>query len=168
MANPTANVGAPAQPPPDQMRSLDRGWSPGDEPTYERLETAWAECQERRQYHPIPAFDEAMELRLCQALPQLLAGVDALHRAGMLHRDLKPSNVMVSPEGRVTVLDFGLAQTTRTETPREGGLLAVPPIAGTMAYMSPEQALGEHTGPASDWYSVGVMLYQGADRSPTP
>jgi hypothetical protein len=94
--------------------------------------------------------------RLRAALGQLVEGVAALHRAGIVHRDLKPSNVLVTSAGRVVILDFGLADIVasagRLQT-REHGLW------GTADYMSPEQVEGRR-GPASDWYAVGVMLYE--------
>jgi serine/threonine protein kinase len=87
---------------------------------------------------------------------QLARGIHALHRAGMLHRDLKPSNVLVQ-DGRVVVLDFGLI--------RELGDAAITvtiedTVAGTPAYMAPEQVGGSVLSEATDWYAFGVMLYQ--------
>ena len=93
--------------------------------------------------------------RLRVALRQFIEGLRALHAAGKLHRDIKPSNVLVSPEGRVVLLDFGLV----TEL---GGLRPERSLSlvGTPTYMSPEQGTGRPVTEASDWYSLGVMLFQ--------
>jgi hypothetical protein len=95
--------------------------------------------------------------RLRAALAQLADGVVALHRAGIVHRDLKPSNVLVANDGRVVILDFGLAtELSRPDAPEgeDDG------ITGTAAYMAPEQVTQGRGVAASDWYAVGVMLYE--------
>jgi eukaryotic-like serine/threonine-protein kinase len=96
---------------------------------------------------------------LRSALRQLVLAVSAIHAACTLHRDLKPSNVLVTERGHVSVLDFGLAV-----DPRVGGVaqsIADAGICGTPAYMAPEQAAGEMATEASDYYAVGVMLFEG-------
>ncbi len=96
-----------------------------------------------------PSIDEP---RIRSAFGQLARGLHALHLAGKVHRDVKPSNVLVTAEGRVVVLDFGLVQGVA-----ESELQFL--VVGTARYMAPEQAAGEPVGPEADWYSVGVMLY---------
>ena len=93
------------------------------------------------------------EVRLRGALIQLVDALLALHKGGKLHRDLKPSNVLVTQQGRLALLDFGLVASVAEDNPER---LAV----GTPVYMSPEQAADQSLTEASDWYSVGAMLYE--------
>ncbi len=95
------------------------------------------------------------EQRLRPALAQVASGLVALHRAGLVHRDVKPSNILVTGKGRAVLLDMGLARSTRDEMTSGGNQ-----VAGTPAYMAPEQAVTETVGPAADWYGLGTLLYQ--------
>jgi hypothetical protein len=97
------------------------------------------------------------EARLRASLRQLVRGLLALHRAGLVHRDIKPSNLMITSDGRVVILDFGLV------APLSDNLLqssSKSTVVGTVPYMAPEQGRGTEVGSASDWYSVGVLLYE--------
>jgi eukaryotic-like serine/threonine-protein kinase len=99
-----------------------------------------------------PVRDEVM---LRRVFAQLVDAVCSLHAAGKLHLDLKPSNVLVSASDHVTVLDFGLARDLK-----QSSQLSTQRLLGTPAYMAPEHAQSGRFVPASDWYGVGVMLYE--------
>ena len=99
--------------------------------------------------------DDSCRSRLRRALRQLVEAVLALHAAGKLHRDIKPPNVLVEDDDRLTLIDFGLVTEFISENLQHRLVLA-----GTPAYMSPEQALGQELREASDWYSVGTLLYE--------
>ncbi len=94
------------------------------------------------------------ERRAIDITLQLLAALRFAHRREIIHRDVKPHNVMVLRDGRVKVADFGIARAGDSEMTEAGS------IVGTAQYLSPEQARGQHVGPESDLYSVGVVLYE--------
>ena len=85
-------------------------------------------------------------------ISQVLAGLTAAHKKDILHRDIKPDNVVVTNEGEVKILDFGLAKLADHTRVTQAGV-----TLGTMSYMSPEQATGGEIGARSDIFSVGVI-----------
>jgi serine/threonine protein kinase len=95
------------------------------------------------------------EVRLRDALLQLVEGLRALHEAQKVHRDVKPSNVLVSREGQLKLVDFGLATDLTGREHR-----SEVDIVGTVEYMAPEQAAGRQVGAPADWYSMGVLLFE--------
>ncbi len=110
---------------------------------------------------PIKDFDALRAL-----LVQLCEGVNELHRNHRLHRDLKPGNALVTRDGRVVLLDFGLVKELDSAPERLQGSMkslgdtSYGSVIGTAGYMAPEQAAGLHLTPASDWYAVGAMLFE--------
>jgi serine/threonine-protein kinase len=114
-------------------------------------------------------------LRLTELLSYAIQTADALskaHAAGIVHRDLKPGNIMVTEEGRVKVLDFGLAKLTEPAPPgQDEETCTIQPeteqgtIVGTIAYMSPEQAESKPVDARSDIFSLGAVLYEMATGS---
>lgn len=96
------------------------------------------------------SIDRALDI-----VTDVCEGVGFAHRAGIVHCDVKPQNVLISRDGRVKVTDFGIARAFSQIVPRE-----VDTVWGTPHYFAPEQAAGEPTTPASDVYSIGIMLFE--------
>jgi len=103
--------------------------------------------EERKKLPPEEAVDIFQQI--CHAL-------EAAHGAGILHRDLKPQNVMRDPDGRVVVMDFGLARNIDSSD----GLTQTGALIGTLDYMSPEQALGKKLDQRSDLFTLGLIGYE--------
>src|SRR5215469_1977006 len=106
---------------------------------------------------PLPE-DEVVRLGM-----QLVEGLAAAHERGVIHRDLKPGNLIVTPEGRLKILDFGLAKLLHSDPGTDvtqSITKASSSISGTLPYMAPEQLRGEPPNACSDLYAAGVVLYE--------
>ncbi len=134
--------------------SIELGWEK-EIPTLENLHNRETLQLNQQPDTAAKPFTQLNLDRLRSALKQLSNGLQALHNVGKLHCDIKPSNVLITKEGRVVILDFGLA----LELAPHGARQSVN-ILGTPEYMSPEQAFGDAMTEASDWYSMGVILYE--------
>ena len=96
---------------------------------------------------------------------QLATGLAAAHQAGILHRDIKPGNLHITPDGRLKILDFGLAKVIAAERTKTSDLQTetmslVGGVAGTLPYMSPEQLVGSSVDRRTDLYAAGATLYE--------
>lgn len=104
-----------------------------------------------RQGNPVP-IDEAIEITL-----GVLSALEYSHQAGIVHRDIKPGNVMITPQGAVKVMDFGIA---RALADSAATMTQTQAVIGTAQYLSPEQARGEQVDTRSDLYSTGCLLFE--------
>jgi serine/threonine protein kinase len=114
------------------------------------------EYVEGRDLAAILREERPLEIRRAERIAEQVAGtLAAAHAAGIVHRDIKPGNIMVTPQERVKVLDFGIARTT------DGvNLTQTASVLGTAPYMAPEQAMGQPADARSDIYSLGCVLYE--------
>ncbi|MEM1179568.1 MAG: serine/threonine-protein kinase [Acidobacteriota bacterium] len=113
--------------------------------------------RDRRAHSGSLPVDEALAI-----IRQIARGLNAAHRYGIVHRDLKPSNVMLVDEAgglRAAITDFGLARVVGAGT-RDSASSRIHELVGTPAYMAPEQIAGEPLSPATDIYSLGLVLYE--------
>ncbi|MCB1273342.1 MAG: serine/threonine protein kinase [Leucobacter sp.] len=100
--------------------------------------------------------------RVLDIVAQTASALQAAHAAGLVHRDIKPGNLLITPEGRVKITDFGIARIA-DQVP----LTATGQVMGTVQYLSPEQASGSPTSPSTDIYSLGIVAYEAlAGRRP--
>jgi serine/threonine protein kinase len=100
--------------------------------------------------------------RVLDMVAQTAAALQAAHAAGLVHRDIKPGNLLITPEGRVKITDFGIARIA-DQVP----LTATGQVMGTVQYLSPEQASGHPASPTTDIYSLGIVAYEAlAGRRP--
>jgi len=95
--------------------------------------------------------------RALEVAVDVCSALEVAHRAGIVHRDIKPANVMLTSQGEVKVMDFGIA---RAAAGNESTMTQTEAVVGTAAYLSPEQARGEHVDHRSDLYSTGCLLYE--------
>lgn len=106
------------------------------------------------EFLPLP---QKQALDICASIADALAYA---HSRGMIHRDIKPSNVMLSRDGVIKLVDFGLAKVFEPENPKHIPLTRTSELVGTPLYMSPEQCFGQDLDARSDIYQLGCLLYQ--------
>jgi serine/threonine protein kinase len=107
------------------------------------------ELKEKINTDPI-SIDETLDIAI-----QIAEGLDAAHKNGIVHRDIKSSNIMINNDGKVKIMDFGLAMMKGA-----GDLTKAGSTVGTVTFMSPEQAKGEVVDKRTDLWSLGIIIYQ--------
>ena len=138
-------IGPPPYPP-----DLRRGRAQRPALSRHEVHVGWHDAEEPALRSPWPLN------RVVKFVKQVADALDAAHKAGVVHRDIKPSNILVTPDLRCHVFDFGIAKPFRREEITTGSGL----IVGTPEFMSPEQCKGDKIDHRSDVYSLGVMIYQ--------
>ncbi|HEX8847190.1 MAG TPA: protein kinase [Pyrinomonadaceae bacterium] len=109
---------------------------------------------ERIDEAPMP-LEEALRIII-----DIAAALEAAHHSGIIHRDIKPSNVVITEEGRIKLLDFGIAKAVADTTNADSPITLTGAVIGTPAFMAPEQMRGELVDPRTDLYSLGAVMYQ--------
>ena len=140
-----------AHPNVTQVFDFYEGDGGGDELPYIVMECVSGEplSELLRRTGPLP------DAQTWSVIGQTAAALAAAHRAGVVHRDIKPGNILVCPDGRVKVTDFGIARVVNQSSVTQTGLLL-----GTAQYLAPEQVAGQSATPATDMYSLGIVGYE--------
>ncbi len=145
----------------------DPGPLPAAQPTYDGTTITSVTPEDMALEHPMggsppgaaverkPLADVVDMDRMREAFSQLARALRTLHAAGVIHRDLKPANLIVTPDDRVVLVDFGIVAELDRPTGPQSGIR----IVGTPAFMAPEQAAGQSPSAATDWYAFGVLMY---------
>jgi tetratricopeptide (TPR) repeat protein/predicted Ser/Thr protein kinase len=134
-------------------RNVVRIYDLGDAATFKFITMEYVEGEDLR--HLLNRQGKLPVEESVSIIEQVFAGLGAAHREGIIHRDLKPGNIMRDAQGRVVVMDFGLARSVVSDGMTRSGLLV-----GTMEYMSPEQAQAKELDARSDIFTVGLILYE--------
>jgi serine/threonine protein kinase/tetratricopeptide (TPR) repeat protein len=134
-------------------RNVVRIYDLGDAEAFKFITMEYVDGEDLRQLlkrHGKLPVEEAVAI-----IAQVFSGLGAAHRESIIHRDLKPGNIMRDAQGRVVVMDFGLARSITSDGMTQSGLMV-----GTMEYMSPEQAQAKELDARSDIFTVGLILYE--------
>jgi len=134
--------------------------------TYEGVPYLVSECLEGQSLRQELSSGALSQRHAVEYGMQIAQGLASAHDAGIVHRDLKPENIFITRDGRVKILDFGLAKLSRPETTSDEGatmdaeVTSAGVVLGTARYMSPEQVRGESADARSDIFALGTVLYE--------
>ena len=134
-------------------RNVVRIYDLGETPTFKFITMEYVDGTDLR--HLLAERHKISPEETVNIIQQVFSGLGAAHREGIIHRDLKPGNIMVDRQGRVVVMDFGLARSIASDGMTRTGLMV-----GTMEYMSPEQAQAKELDARSDIFTIGLILYE--------